>query len=294
MEVIRFFDRHNNPPKDHPTGTGNRPDFLAMKLRAGESAPSVFHWSALEATGELLSGNDKENSRVKSAAYTSYLLQARPDMVTVQGIYIDPTGFRLVASNACEAFDTNTLDWKLRSSRLLLCAWIWQLYEPVVDPSITANFERGKPLTFDIAVSGATYPNCTVHSAGTPFGRRTIVFACPNPGIVIKEQYIETSRGFEEGRALAKIHEKGTFPGVVRLDRQQAAVGSSETELVVKGKESERKKTRAVLLDKAPSIMDAKTLREALVAMYDLLESEFFGRHHPALLIAQTSHAVSP
>jgi len=69
---------------------------------------------------------------------------------------------------------------------------------------------------------------------------------------------------------------------------------SSKKELVVKWKKSERQKTRVVLLDKAPSIMDAKTVREALVAMYDLLESEFFGRHHPALLIPQTSHPVSP
>jgi hypothetical protein len=168
------------------------------------------------------------------------------------------------------------------------------LYEPVVDPSITANFERGKPPTFDIAVSGTAYPNCTVHSAGTASGRRTIIFACPKPEIVIKEQYIETSRRFEEGRALAKIHEKGTFPGVVRRGWYGTVEGSRGKELVVEWKENKRKKTRVVLLDKAPSIMDAKTVREALVAMYDLLESEFFGRHHPALLIPQTSHPVSP
>jgi hypothetical protein len=71
-------------------------------------------------------------------------------------------------------------------------------------------------------------------------------------------------------------------------------VGPSKEGLVVKWEESERKKTRAILLDKAPSIMDAKTPREALVAMYDLLEGEFFGRHCPALLIPQTSHPVSP
>jgi hypothetical protein len=92
---------------------------------------------------------------------------------------------------------------------------------------------------------------------------------------------------------LTKIHENGTFPGVVRPGWYGAVVGSSREELVVKGEESERKKIRVVLMDKATSIMDAKTLQETLVAMYDLLESEFFGGHHPALLIPQTSHPIS-
>jgi hypothetical protein len=266
-----------------------------MKLRQDESTASAFDWSALVATGELLSGKDKANSRAKTAAYASFLLQARPDMVTVQGIYVDPTSFRLVASNACGVFDTDTLDWGERRHRLLLCAWIWRLYEPDVDSSITANFERGKRPTFDITVPGtATYKNCAIQSAGTPFGRRTIVFTCPDSEIVIKEQYIETSRRFEEGQILTKIHQKGTFPGVVRRGWYGTVEGSSKKEFVVEWKENKRKKTRVVLLDKAPSIMDAKTVREVLVAMYDLLESEFFGRHHPALLIAQTSYPGSP
>jgi hypothetical protein len=271
---------------------------MKMKLSERDSTPSAFHWSALEATGELLSGTDKEDSRNKTAAYTYFLLQARPDMVTVLGIYVDATGFRLVASNACGAFDTNTLKWEERSTRLLLCAWIWRLYEPVVDRSITAKIERDKLPTFDIRVDGTLYKNCTIQSAGTAIGRRTIVFACPNLEIMIKEQYIEKARRFGEGPILKKIHEKGTFPGVVRPGWygvvEESGEESSEKELVVKWQEEERKKTRLVLLDKAPSILEAKTVGEVLVAMYDLLESEFFGLHHPALLIPQTSHPVSP
>jgi hypothetical protein len=268
-----------------------------MKMRTGDSPPLEFDWSALEATGEVLSGNDKEESRAKTAAYTSYLLQARPDRVTVQGIYVDPSNFRLVVSNACGAFITDKLDWKSRPCRLLLCAWIWRLYEPVVDPSITANIERDKLPTFNITIPGLSetvYRNCTIYSTGTAFGRRTIVLSCPNPEIVIKEQYVETSRRFEEGPTLAKIHGNGTFPGVVRPGWHGSVGSSKEGRLVVESEESQRKKTRVILLDKAPSIMDAKTPREALVAMYDLLESEFFGRHRPALLIPQTSHPVSP
>jgi hypothetical protein len=258
----------------------------------GEPDPSQFYWSALEATGELLSGTDKQASRTKSAAYTSYLLQARPDMVAVQGIYVDSSSFRLVVSNACGAFHTDDLKWKPRPSRLLLCAWIQRLYEPLVDPSITVNMKGNKAPTFNIKLPETDYLNCKIYSVGTAFGRRTIVFTCPKPKVVIKEQYIETTRRFEEGSILTKIHENGTVPGVVRPG-WFGSVQASENELIVEGRKSKRKKTRVVLLDKVPSIMDAKTPREVLVAMYDLLESEFFGRHHPALLIPQTSHPVS-
>jgi len=267
-----------------------------MKLPKDEPDPSEFHWSALEATGELLSDRDKEKSRLKNAAYTSYLLQVRPDMVRVQGIYVDEDRFRLVVSDACGVFDTGYLDWKLRPFRLLLCAWIWRLYEPVLDPSITINVERKERITFNVKVPevpDAEYLGCKIISAGTAFGRRTIVFECPKPKMIIKEQYIETTRRFAEGPILAKIHENGTFPGVVRLGSCGRVVGSNEEDLVVESNESVRRKTRVTLLDQAPSIMDAKTLRDALVAMYDLLESEFFARDHGASLIPQTSHPVS-
>jgi hypothetical protein len=153
--------------------------------------------------------------------------------------------------------------------------------------------EGNEAPTFNIKLPETDYLNCTIHSAGTAFGRRTIIFTCPDSEVVIKEQYIETTRRFEEGLILAKIHQNGTFPGVVRAVRPASPTNQSEKELIVEGRGSERRKTRVVLLDKAPSIMDAKTPREVLVAMYDLLESEFFGRNHPALLIPQTSHPVS-
>jgi hypothetical protein len=257
----------------------------------------------LEAVGELLSVENKERACAKTASYTSYLLQARPDRLIVQGIYVDSGAFRLIVSNACGAFYTKCLDWESPDSLLLLCAWIWRLYRPVVDPSITANIEQDKPPTFTIRFPEGPDRVCTIRCVGTAFGRRTIVFDCSKESnTVIKEQYIETSRRFEEGSILKKIHGTGTgtetFPGVVRPG-WYGTVKSGEEQLVVSWKDSERgkiyerKKTRMVLLDKADSIMDAKTPREVLIAMYDLLESEFFIRYQPALLIPQTSHPIS-
>jgi hypothetical protein len=240
----------------------------------------------VEATGELLSGKDKEVAHDKTVAYTSYLLQARPDKLEVRGIYVDCNSFILTVSNACGAFTTGLLDWKSRPSRLLLCAWIERMYRPVVDPSITSKIEQGGPPTFTITLpeEGGVYQDCTIQSTGSAFGRRTIIFDCPGqPGVIIKEQYIETPRGFQEGPILDKIHKDGIFPGVVR-QRWHGPVTSENKRLVVQWKNPkthkiyEKMKTRIVLLDKGISIMDVKTPREALVALYDLLESESFSR----------------
>ena len=244
-----------------------------------------------------MSGTNKERSSTKTAAYTSYLLQSRPDMLMVQGIYVDEGGFKLTVSNACGASYTEYLDWGSLENCLLLCAWIWRLYEPFVDPSITANPEPDKPQIFTIEIHEDLY-RCNIRRVGTTIGRRTIIFdgKAPNnakPDIIIKEQYIETSRRFNEGAILEKAHrEKKTFPGVVRAG-WSGPVKSGEKDLIVQWKDPktgeiyERKKTRVVLLDKGGPIMDAKTPREVLVAMYDLLESEPLHQRQDALLIMQ-------
>jgi hypothetical protein len=108
----------------YPSETVKRPDFLAQKVPPGEK-PSVFYWSTLEATGEFLSRKKKEREAVhETSSYTSYLLQARPDRLAVQGMCIQPKGFKLIISNACGASLTEFFDWESQPFRLLLAAWI--------------------------------------------------------------------------------------------------------------------------------------------------------------------------
>jgi len=227
-------------------------------------------------TGELLSDESEDEWSAENAAYTSYLLQTRPDRIMVQGIYVDPVavGFSLVVSNACGPSLTELLDWKNQGCCLLLCAWMWRLYEPWVDPSITANLEPDKPQTFTAKIHGDSY-HCRIHSVGSGFGRRTIIFDSEaesnnaESNVVIKEQYIETSGRFSEGAILGNVHrEKKTFPGVVRTG-WSGPVKSGEKDLIVglkdpeTGEIYERKKVRLLLLDGEGSIVDAKTPREA-------------------------------
>jgi len=47
--------------------------------------------------------------------------------------------------------------------------WIWRLYEPFVDPSITANLELDRRPTFTIKIDENFY-NCAIRSVGAAIG----------------------------------------------------------------------------------------------------------------------------
>ena len=150
------------------------------------------------------------------------------------------------------------------------------------------------------------YTGCSIRTVGGPFGRRTVIFSASNvtyngqtqpSDAVIKEQYIEVGRRFAEGHILEKIHGSGgDFPGVVRVEshgivksngntiflRHIEKIGDTESgenigsaEDTRRDKETVRVKKRLVLRDRAESLMQVHTPREFLMALYDLLESEF-------------------
>jgi hypothetical protein len=280
-------DCEHTTPLEHPTGTATRPDFVALKKQTGENRR--LYWSAFEATGEIKSGRSVPKAKAQGVSYTGFLLQARPDYISVQGIYVQPDAFMLVVTNACGTFSTPLLDWGPRPSRLLLSAWISCLYRPVnVDPSVTMQTVEGVP-KFTINCGGAVYTNCSIRHAGSPFGRRTIVYNTDpqselQKSMVIKEQYIKVDRRFEEHLILEKIHQDTDFPGVTRVVYSEA-VKVDDNELVVEHGDEKRKKTRVIMQDTAGPLMDAETVRDALIAIYDLLEGEPFLDANSFLLI---------
>jgi hypothetical protein len=73
-----------------------------------------FLWSQVEATGEI-KFKDKRKRKAKAylepASYTGFLLQARPDLVSVLGIFVEPKEFRLLASNACGVHYMEPVRW---------------------------------------------------------------------------------------------------------------------------------------------------------------------------------------
>lgn len=266
----------------------------------------------MEATGEEDSGKPKGEGEAQAGAYTSYHLQARPDLVSAVGIFVAVSNFQLFFSNASQVYHTPLIEWTHTNARKLLYAWMWRLYNPELDPSITIDMKPGLPMrpsnhpTFTVTTTdGKTYASLSILRAGESIGRRTIVLARlsietetptepqTSPSIileerhieslviVIKEQYIENGRRFREATILKKIHGDARFPGVVRLSHSEQVMDNGHpisVEYQTKKKKVAttvtRSKTRLVMKDKGTRLADVKTPREFLMGIYDLLESE--------------------
>jgi hypothetical protein len=244
------------------------------------------HWSHLEATGAEESDQERE---AQAGAYTAYHLQARPDLVSVVGICVNVSSFKLFFSNACRVYHTPATKWSNANARKLLYTWMWRLYNTALDPSIAIDMTTSPIPIFTVTTDdNKKHGSLGILQTGESIGLRSIVLARhqPEPGsspasdeldpnIVIKEQYIVEGRRFMEGPILKKIHEAGRFPGVVRLDHSEYVKGISvEHRTNKKDDKITRLKTRLVLKDKGNRLADVKTPREFLMGIYDLLESE--------------------
>ncbi|PVF91262.1 hypothetical protein CPB86DRAFT_830672 [Serendipita vermifera] len=300
---IRFIECPSREFR-HPTGTLCRADLVAVKdtkpmklieeirstggkqyVKSDEAERSKLldklSWSQLEAVGEIQSeGRSQTESEHQSASYTAYLLQARPDLVSVVGIFVNPQEFRPCISNACGVAYMRSIRWTSTSAPPILCAWIARIYEPILDPSIKRiNASKGG-VGFNITHGDKSTDLYEITWVGTAFGRRTTVFETPSrDNLVIKYQYIELGRRFSEENILKIIHGQTVFPGVVRIMSQpdeslkEYKIEAQMERGGAKGKGlEERKRTRLEMRDKAVPLMDAETPYAFLVALYDLLE----------------------
>jgi hypothetical protein len=257
----------------HPARTACRPDIVAVRKypKMREIPVDELHWSHLEATGEEDSGASLEAAEAQAGAYTAYHLQARPDRVFVTGIFVRRTDFKLFLSDPCRVYHTSALTWNSLEGRQLLYAWMWRLYHPEVDLSITIDLKTPRP-TFTIK----PHDKLIVLRVGESIGRRTTILTRLDgeSDTIIKEQFVESGRRFMEGPILEQIHKDGRFPGVVGL-KSWEYVTNKKKKVSVKHKGTSRSKTRLILDGKGTPLMDVKTPRELLMGIYDLLESEW-------------------
>ncbi|PVF95885.1 hypothetical protein CPB86DRAFT_710269 [Serendipita vermifera] len=289
-----FFVKCENQPSPHPTDSSCRPDFVGIRKSRDEAwedknISEIFkdrEWSHFEATGEIKSaGKTSIDAHLQAASYTNYLLQARPDLTHVLGIYVEEGGFRLALSNPCGIAYLKPLSWRNQSASAILYAWLTRLYDPFKDPIIT-RVTRPDDVTFSLRINNTTYEGCRLINTGIAFGRRTTIFEGTNTNseeeeedIIIKIQYIEIGRRFSEPATLDHIHDTVPFPGVVRIKAQIIPLQEADKVIVKLGRSEEgendtktRQRTCLVMVDKGMSLMTAETPQAALIAIYDLLE----------------------
>ncbi|CCA77111.1 hypothetical protein PIIN_11094 [Serendipita indica DSM 11827] len=214
-----------------------------------------------------------ENMRVKEAADVMYHLQARPDLIAIAGVWVRHNEeYNVLFVDACKVYCSRRVMYTEEVCKRLPYAFVWSLYHPLLDTSITRNTTNDKT-TFSITLSdGARYDNLELGFTGSVPGRRTTIFFKPDDACtVIKEQYIDSDRRFFEGSILKIIHASGDFPGFVRL-KWSEYVKNGGQRLAVSKRSTTRFKTRLVIQDKGTPLDSVKTVRELLMILYDVLE----------------------
>ena len=223
-------------------------------------------------------------------AYTSYLLQQRPDRVAVCGLYISLHHFSLVLVDAANVYSTR-LRWDDEPARQLLLRVLYYVKDPplsMIDPTVTRNSDG----TCTVKTSVQDYAGCILQSYGYPTGRRTVIFRCD--GVVIKEQYQRcTAAANLEKTILDRVHEDGDMPGVVRVGLFERVKRGDGTSVECGMDRWKREKVRFVLQDEGTSFLDITTPYEALVTVWDVLEGKWCYMICKSPLMSRISDSLS-
>lgn len=201
-------------------------------------------------------------------------------------MWADPKGFQILIADACQLRQMNVMYWRDHRCPRLIYGLIARLYYPCLDKTIT-RLNSQIPV-FEIITNGITYKNCIIRRVGSAFGRRSTIFQ--NKQVIIKEQYIQRGRRFMEGPILTKLR---GFPGVVGVKSYEYVI-SEGSKITVKDQKVERDKYRLVLQDRGNLLIEAENPQEVLMAVYDVLESEFLMQQHFPITysLKSTSHYV--
>ncbi|KAF9477173.1 hypothetical protein BDN70DRAFT_995121 [Pholiota conissans] len=287
---IFFVETGTISHPDHPTGSQCRPDFVAVKTE------QVIHWSDVEATIEIHSeGATRTTGPRQAMAYAYFLLQARPDRISVPGMYVDDEGVMLFLVSCTKIKRTHRLKLKDAASTQLLYAFVKRMYEPhplMVDSTIKKDRDSEGRVVFDIRLNIPHSPKPVVccgykiTNVGSSRGQRTHIFVNTlnptevngQPILVIKDQYRRRGPRFTEREVIEQIHHEGEVPGIIRIVHAEEVARDDGSSVV----SDQRYKTRLCMMDYGLSIMELETPKEVLMAIYDLLEVTRFiyFKHH--------------
>ncbi|CAG7846706.1 SubName: Full=Uncharacterized protein {ECO:0000313/EMBL:CCA77111.1} [Serendipita indica DSM 11827] len=155
-------DQSNSPAKSDQTDTStssDQPDTLTIDVP----------WSQLEAVEEDYSkGKAIGESEIQEAAYVMYHLQARPDLIATAGLWVRHNEeYNVLFVDACNVYPSLRVMYTEEVCEKLLYAFVWSLYHPLLDTSITLNTTNDKT-TFSITLSdGARYDNLELEFTGS-------------------------------------------------------------------------------------------------------------------------------
>ncbi|KAJ3491354.1 hypothetical protein NLI96_g770 [Meripilus lineatus] len=217
------------------------------------------------------------------AEHSRHLLSSRPDMVGTYVLWACTRCYQIVWSDASGMVASPRYKW----TRLPpLAAYISSLYAPpknhvLFDASIARTNTNAEPVSWTIIGSNTkTYVGCQPLFAGPAWGSRTNKWVHHNTSgrvMVIKDKFSITARHKPEEGLLRYIHRRGIHPGVVRLlfTGDQAPSPPLMTAQPANGSSlrvPERARTRLFMGSHGSPISEARSVKDMLMAFYDILE----------------------
>ncbi|KAI0681725.1 hypothetical protein C8Q76DRAFT_764007 [Earliella scabrosa] len=165
--------------------------------------------------------------------------------------------------------------------------YVYSLYDPPAghilrDASIStlaSEDDPSGPARWSVAVGGVgTYAGGVIHYLGESWGKRTTVFLYKWPSIeptrqlIIKDYYRLVARRYDEAELLSHIHSQGIVPGVVRLVGTGHVLDAEGKRMMSGTGYDVRERRRLVIADVGEDLLQAKSVNDLLMAIYDVLE----------------------
>lgn len=277
----------------HPYNVQNAPDLLAVEEGkcdyehiTGKDRGDYrgVHYNRVVSVIECKP--KRGNGWAQASTYYWQLMEARPDMPGVYGLSAKPQGYQVLWSDACGTVISPITEWNKLD---LLEGYVYSLYFPpkghfLFDPTITSSTgdsDMKQPMWTIKSPRGVEYSRCLKLFTGSSWGRRTSIWRQQGQALVIKDSFREDVRRFEESKFLQDIHDSGIFPGVVRtlelpkLDPKSTAIATA-----LRVDRVARKRTRLILGSYGEPLENARSVKDILMAVYDILEGMYTSSTH--------------
>lgn len=235
---------------------------------------------------------DSDSGPIKVASFAYQLLKSRPDIPGVYVMRANPSHYQILWSDAAGVVASQEIRWENLEP---MFSYVYSLYKPpkshiLLDETITSPTRKFSPRgTLRWSIEGPdqkTYHNCVSLYKGNPWGRRTNVWSYTEKGnpdnvVVIKDAYRDVKRRYKEEGMLGEIHKNGIYPGVVRLlvPKEEMPCPDIKTAVPQTGsyvRPIVREKVRLFLGSFGQEFRYAKTVKDILLATYDILEGGCF------------------
>ncbi|KAL4250859.1 hypothetical protein ABKN59_008697 [Abortiporus biennis] len=293
---IIFLDHHSSPPRLHPfakanTAMGDIVDVSGprSRYRKYENKEKGNHkkipYPVIDTIAEAKTILTASQGCPQAITYTCEHLEARPDKPGVYALSASPSGYQVIWSDPGGVKISPQQTWDLDNMPLLI-GYLQALYTPpsdhiTIDPSIKFSLEStGSSPFWTIRCSNSkTYSECYRIIASSPWGDRTNVWQSGegSEAVLIKEVYHHRSSRFREDVLLFRIHSKGLVPGVAQAKHTElVSVQRNGYRTPIKTVSEDEadclEKWRMVLSSTGEQMTRAKSLKDFLMAFYDLSE----------------------